>query len=85
MCKAARHYDLTQQEIDKWIDDAEAGMEGALKANPKDLSGQYEGQLRELREAYGNAMLELNYPTKGAALSRLDRECRHCMRYHKTK
>ena len=32
--EAARHYDLTQQEIEKWIDDAEAGMENALKANP---------------------------------------------------
>lgn len=64
MCKAARHYDLTQQEIDKWIDDVEAGMEDALKANPKDLPGQYEGQLRELREAYGKAILELKYRKK---------------------
>src|SRR5690554_4317741 len=51
--EAARHYDLTQQEIEKWMDDAEAGMENALKANPKDIAEQYETQLRELREAYG--------------------------------
>ena len=62
--EAARHYDLTQQEIEKWMDDAEAGMENALKANPKDIAEQYETQLRELREAYGEAMLELKFRKK---------------------
>ncbi len=33
--KAAREYDLTQAEVESWMDDAEAGMENALKANPK--------------------------------------------------
>ena len=71
--EAARHYDLTQQEIEKWMGDAEAGMENALKANPKDIAEQYETQLRELREAYGEAMLELKFRKKVAAPSRLDR------------
>ena len=56
--EAARHYGLTQQEIEKWMSDAEAGMENALKTNPKDVAEQYETKLRELREAYGEAMLE---------------------------
>ena len=66
--EAARHYDLTQQEIEKWMDDAEAGMENALKANPKDIAEQYETQLRELKEAYGEAMLELRARKKRQAL-----------------
>src|SRR5690554_6608336 len=53
--EAARHYDLTQQKIEKWMDDAEAG---------KDIAEQYETQLRELREAYGEAMLELKFRKK---------------------
>lgn len=62
--EAARHYDLTQQEIEKWMKGAEAGMENALKANPKDIAEQYESQLSELREAYGEAMLELKFRKK---------------------
>jgi hypothetical protein len=34
-------------------------MENALKAKPEDVRGQYERQLKELQEAYGEAMLEL--------------------------
>ena len=64
MPEAARLYDRTQQEIEKWMDDAEAGMENALKANPKDIAEQYEAQLRELKEAYGEAMLELKFRKK---------------------
>ena len=32
--EAARTNDLTQQEIERWLSDAKAGMENALKANP---------------------------------------------------
>ena len=38
---------------------AQAGMENALRANPQDLREQYEKQLKDLQEAYGEAMLEL--------------------------
>jgi transposase-like protein len=62
--EAARRYELTQQEIGKWMDGAKAGMESALKANPKDIVEQYESRLRELREAYGEAMLELKFRKK---------------------
>jgi hypothetical protein len=34
-------------------------MENALRANPQDVKEQYEQQLKELQEAYGEAMLEL--------------------------
>jgi len=62
--EAAREYDLTQAEIEGWMDDAEAGMENALKANPKDIAERYEKQLSELKEAYGEAMLENKFLKK---------------------
>ena len=34
-------------------------MEYALKARPEDVREQYERQLKDLQEAYGEAMLEL--------------------------
>lgn len=34
-------------------------MENALRANPLDVREQYERQLKELQEAYGETMLEL--------------------------
>ncbi len=34
-------------------------MVNALRAKPGDVREQYERQLRELQEAYGEAMLEL--------------------------
>ena len=62
--EASREYDLTPSEIERWIDDAEAGMENALKANPKDVAEQYEKQLSDLKEAYGEAMLEVKFLKK---------------------
>jgi len=34
-------------------------MDNALRAKPEDVREQYERQLKELQEAYGEAMLEL--------------------------
>lgn len=34
-------------------------MENALKAKPEDVRAQYERLLKDLKEAYGEAMLEL--------------------------
>tara|TARA_R100000306_G_scaffold53756_1_gene50653 strand:+ start:4444 stop:4713 length:270 start_codon:yes stop_codon:yes gene_type:complete len=56
--EAARQYDLTQAEIERWLDDAEADMENALEANPKSVADQYEKQIQDLQSAYGEAMLE---------------------------
>lgn len=57
--EASRTYDLPQPEIEGWVEDGRKGMENALKANPQDVREQYERQLKELQEAYGEAMLEL--------------------------
>ncbi|NIB40283.1 transposase [Pseudomaricurvus alkylphenolicus] len=62
--EAARVNDLTQAEIESWMDDAEAGMENALEANPKGIAEQYEKQLSELKEVYGETMLQLKFRKK---------------------
>ena len=56
---ASRQFDLKPSEIEDWIDHAKAGMENALKAKPENVREQYERQLKDLQEAYGEAMLEL--------------------------
>ena len=47
-------------------------MENALRAEPEDVGKQYERQLQELQQAYGEAMLELRARKKLQAL--LDEE-----------
>jgi transposase-like protein len=59
LAEASRSYDLPPSEIESWVEDGRKGMENALKANPQDVREQYERQLKELQEAYGEAMLEL--------------------------
>jgi uncharacterized protein YecT (DUF1311 family) len=49
-------------------------MENALRANALDVRQEYEKQLRDLQEAYGEAMLELRARKKLAAL--MEREDR---------
>jgi transposase-like protein len=56
---ASRSYDIPPSELEGWVEDGKKGMENALKANPQDVREQYEKQLRDLQEAYGEAMLEL--------------------------
>ncbi len=58
VAEAARSYDLTPSEIEEWVDQGKAGMENALRAKPEDIREQYERQLKDLEEAYGEAMLE---------------------------
>lgn len=57
--EASRQFDLAPSEIEGWVDDAKRGMENALRAKPEDVRQQYERQLKDLQEAYGEAMLEL--------------------------
>lgn len=45
--------------MEEWVDDAKRGMENALRAKPLEIREQYERQLKELQEAYGEAMLKL--------------------------
>lgn len=59
VAEASRAFDLPPSEIEGWVDDAKRGMENALRTNPLDMREQYEKQLKELQEAYGEAMLEL--------------------------
>ena len=59
VAEASRSYDLAPSEIESWVEDGRKGMENALKANSQDVREQYERQLKELQEAYGEAMLEL--------------------------
>ncbi|WP_147694236.1 DUF1153 domain-containing protein [Vogesella mureinivorans] len=59
VAEASRAFDLPPSEIETWVDEAKRGMENALRAKPMDIREQYEKQLKELQEAYGEAMLEL--------------------------
>jgi transposase-like protein len=68
VAEASRSFDLSPSEIESWVDDAKRGMENALRANPLDIREQYEKQLKELQEAYGEAMLELRARKKLQAL-----------------
>ena len=68
VAEAARALDLPPSEIEEWVDDAKRGMENALRAKPLDIREQYEKQLKELQEAYGEAMLELRARKKLASL-----------------
>ena len=57
--EVARSFDLSPSEIEDWVDEGKKGLENALRAKPLDIKEQYERQLKELQEAYGEAMLEL--------------------------
>lgn len=59
VAEACRQFDLTPSEIESWVEDGKRGMESALRAKPEDVREQYERQLKDLQEAYGEAMLEL--------------------------
>ncbi len=59
VAEASRAYDLPPSEIENWVDDGKRGMENAMRANPQDVREQHERQLKDLQEAYGEAMLEL--------------------------
>ena len=68
IAEASRQFDLTPAEIECWVEDGKRGMENALKARPEDVREQYERQLKDLQEAYGEAMLELRARKKLASL-----------------
>ncbi|WP_421793647.1 transposase [Hydrocarboniphaga effusa] len=60
VAEASRQFDLPPSELEDWVDQAKAGMENALRAKPEDVREQYERKLKDLQEAYGEAMLELH-------------------------
>ena len=59
VAEVSRQFDIPPSEIEDWVDQAKAGMENALRAKPEDVREQYERKLKDLQEAYGEAMLEL--------------------------
>lgn len=59
VAEANRAYDLQPSEIEGWMEEGHRGMENALTANPQDVREQYERQLKDLQETYGEAIQEL--------------------------
>lgn len=57
--EASRQFDLAPSKLEDWMDQAKAGMVNALRAKREDVREQYQRQLKDLQEAYGEAMLEL--------------------------
>ena len=68
VAEASRSFDIPPSEIEEWVDEGRKGMENALRAKPLDVREQYERQLKDLQEAYGEAMLELRARKKLASL-----------------
>ena len=66
--EASRAYDLNPSEVEQWVDEGKRGMENALRSTPLEIKEQYERQLSELQQAYGEAMLELRARKKLASL-----------------
>ncbi len=68
VAEASRAYGLSPSEIEGCIDEAKRGMKNALRANPLEIREQYEKQLKDLQEAYGEAMLKLRARKKALRL-----------------
>jgi hypothetical protein len=43
--------------VEEWVEEGKRGLENALRAKPLDIKEQYERQLKELHQEYGEAML----------------------------
>lgn len=74
VAEASRSFDITPSEIEEWVDEAKRGMENALRTKPLEVKEQYERQIKELQEAYGEAMLELRVRKKLNAMLGLEDE-----------
>ena len=59
VAEASQSFDLPPSDIEEWVDEGKRGMENALRTKPLEIREEYERQLKELQEAYGEAMLEL--------------------------
>lgn len=59
VAEVARQHDLTVSEVEGWIEEAQRNMENGFKARPKDIREQYESDLRETKEALGEAHLQI--------------------------
>lgn len=68
VAEASRQFDIPPAEIESWVEDGKRGLENALRAKPEDVREQYERQLKDLQEAYGEAILKLRARRKLASL-----------------
>ncbi|MBY0454795.1 MAG: transposase [Burkholderiaceae bacterium] len=68
LSEASRAFDLNPSEVEYWVDEGKHGMENALRSKPLEIKEQYERQLSELQQVYGEAMLELRARKKLASL-----------------
>ena len=68
VAEASRSFDLAPSEIEEWVEEGKRGMENALRTKPLEIREEYERQLKELQEAYGEAMLELRARKKMQSL-----------------
>ena len=59
VAEVSRSFDITPSEVEEWVEEGKRGMENALRTKPLEVREEYERQLKELQEAYGEAMLEL--------------------------
>ena len=59
VAEASRSFDIPPSEIEEWVEEGKRGMENALRTKPLEVREEYERQLKDLQEAYGEAMLEL--------------------------
>ncbi|GAA0707390.1 DUF1153 domain-containing protein [Dokdonella soli] len=68
VAEASGAFDLPPSEIETWVEEGKRGLENALRAKPEDVREQCERQLKDLQEAYGEAMLELRARKELASL-----------------
>lgn len=54
-----RSNDLTQSEVQEWIDEFVQGGKQNLKTNAKEQKNEYEKQIKQLREKVGELVLEI--------------------------
>lgn len=67
VAEVARRHDLTPSEVEGWIDEATRHLENGFRSRPKEVREQYEAELKEAREALGEAQLQIR------ALKKLER------------
>ena len=66
--KASQAFDLPASQIEHWVEDGKRGLENGLRMNPLYVKEQYERRIKDLQQAYGEAMLELRVWKKPSPL-----------------
>lgn len=67
IAEVARRHDLTPSEVEGWVDEVTRHLERGFRTRPKEVCEQYEADLKEPREALGEAQLQIR------ALKKLER------------